>query len=324
MRTLVKWLLGIMLVVGGGCAVSQNKPDKDSAMADTAYAEGDFANAERLYREALDIDPDDARLLEKLGTLSLWKNDLAKAEFYLKAAQARQSWLSRRWPLNVQPRFRLATTYIRANKWQDAATLLNQAAGPWPVGPFKELKVRAEQAALFAEDNAYRIEGPGETDIPFVITDPLPVVKVSINGSAPANFFIDTGAEELVLDRAFASDVKATIVGDVKGEYAGGKKGLTGYGRVASVTLGDLRVRSVPISTVDLAPTSKSVFGGMEIKGIIGTRFLMQFLSTIDYSEQKLVLRQWGSKAQEGFLTSRAGWASIRIPFWWIESHLLL
>lgn len=293
--------------------------------ADVAFAAGHFAAAETLYRKALEKLPGIGRVEGQIGLLALWRNDLDAAETYLKKAQKDGPWWTRHWPITAQIDYRLALTYGRAGRVHEAVEVLRKAAGLLPFGPFKQLKVNADQLALFDDATFYHIHGPDEVAVPFVITDPLPVVQVSVNGSTLVNFFIDTGGEGITLDRAFAAKVKAEIVGEYPGEYAGGKPGMTGYGKIDELRLGDLTVSNIPISTLDLAPTSHYVFNDMPIEGIIGTGFLLRFLSTIDYPRQRLVLRRHAETETESEIDrvlSLDGLAHV-FPMWLVETHLI-
>jgi len=61
----------------------------------------------------------------------------------------------------------------------------------------------------------------------------------------------------------------------------------------------------------------------MDIKGIIGTRFLMHFLSTIDYKNKQLVLRQQREVMQKVFDSQLFSTQNKSIPFYLVESHLM-
>lgn len=270
----------------------------------------------------LRADPDNVRALEQLGIIALWKNDLKTATTRLKAAQRNKSWFARRWPMNIMINSRLALAYSRAGQMGEAAALLDKAAR-LPYGPLKELRVRARQAALFKETAPYQIEGTVETTVPFLITDPLPVVKVAVNGADPVDFFIDTGGERLMLDTGFARQTGVTIVGEIPGEYAGEEKGMTGYGKVKQIKLGDISVMEVPVACLDMQSISQSVFPGREIKGIIGTGFLMQFLATLDYPKQQLVLRRRPDITMGVDQTLRISPHDAVFPMWLVETHFI-
>lgn len=317
------WWVLLVLAIMSGCS-SVTIKSSDIEKADKAYFEGRFNDAELIYQRVLEDQPNNARVLGQLGLIALWQNNLQAALVRLTAAKNNASWLQRRWPMSAQIDARLAILHARAGRPVEAAELLDKAAGPLAFGPFKELKVRAQQAALFPGNTDYlRIEGPSEITTPFVMTDPLPVVKVSINGAPPVNFFIDTGGESLILDTRYAKEVGAVIAGEVPGEYAGGKSGMTGYGKIDRIGIENLLVHNVPISTIDQQAISKYVFGETEIKGIIGTGFLMQFLATIDYRNENLILRRPLDSFEQTTEKLKLGNEDHIFPLWLVETHLM-
>src|SRR5204863_4160996 len=132
--------------------------------------------------------------------------------------------------------------------------------------------------------------GQGDsTRVTFVATDPLPIVRLSVNGREPAYFFIDTGAHQVYLDRDYAQELGIPQFGTTTASYAGGQKAQTGQGRVDSLTLGDFMVRNVPVT---ILPTRRFVLAGYKMDGAIGTDLFSHFLSTLDYPRGQLVLRR--------------------------------
>ncbi len=299
-----------------------NVTNENLKSANESFSNGDFLESERILIEVIKSEPTNVTALEKLGTISLWKNDTKKAERYFKEAIHEKSLFGNIWPFNTQLKYRLASTYFREDRFKEAAALFGEAAGPFAIGS-KELSVEGKQLALFDTEIPYIIEGENETEIEFVILDPLPVVQVSVNGSKPVNFFIDTGGKEVILDNNFAQEVGAIIAGEVLLEYAGTKKGSTGYGKINTMSIGGMLVKNIPVSTIDLEPSSLSIFNGLEISGVIGTRFLMHFLSTIDYKNKRLVLRKLTEDTYKRFSNQISLSDSKEIPFYLVESHLI-
>jgi tetratricopeptide (TPR) repeat protein len=57
--------------------------------ANEAYVQGDFPEAGALYRQALEANPNNPVILERLGSLALWSNDVKEAErFFTEALNA--------------------------------------------------------------------------------------------------------------------------------------------------------------------------------------------------------------------------------------------
>lgn len=249
---------------------------------------------------------DAARAALHPGTLALYENRPEDAVRHLEAAVA-----GRRWPASTALRAQLAMAHYRAGRFPDAAREFARAAGPLPLGPLRSLAGLARQLAAFGDTQPYRIEGPPETRLAFVDTDPLPIVELSVNGGPPALFLLDTGGAEIVLDARFAAAAGAEITGSLSGEYGGRRRARTGLGKVDAVRAGELDVRDVPVHTLDLG-LIRAHFG-VDLRGILGTRFLMHFLATIDYPGGALTLRR-GGEPPDG----------ARIPFWLAETHLIL
>jgi len=291
--------------------------------ANKAYVEGRFDEAETLYVKARGIIRNNPVILERLGSLALWKNNTVDAEHYLTEAKKAMPWYEKTWPFTATVNYRLAMTCYRRDSFAEASRYFNEAAGPLSLGPFKELKAMGRHAALLAGDATYVIDGPEESRLPFVVTDPLPVVKVPVNSEEPALFIIDNGGAEVILDRAFAKKTGAEMAGAFSAAYAGQKKAETGTGKINSLQVGDFVVRNVPVHTLDTRAMSP-VFDGLPIDGIIGTRLLMHFLATIDYAGGALVLRRRTPAKRQSFeAQSRAEGARV-IPFWLVDMHMMV
>jgi len=291
--------------------------------ANMAYVEGNFTEAETLYGRALELSPKNPVVLERLGSLALWKNETQDAERFLSDALKAMPWYEKYWPFTATIKYRLGMTCYRRDRFTEASRYFNDAAGPLSIGPFKELKAMGRHASFLGGNPTYVIEGPGESRLPFVLTDPLPVVKLSVNGDEPSLFFIDTGGAELILDRAYAKKVGAKMAGAFNAAYAGQKKAETGMGKVDSVQAGEFILRDVPVHTLDTRSMSP-IFGDLPIDGVIGTRLLMHFIATIDYAGGELILRRPTPANRQIFeAQSRAEKAKV-IPFWLIDMHVMV
>jgi hypothetical protein len=287
--------------------------------AEAAYHAGRFAEAGTLYSTVVNLDPKNVSALERLGAISLWNNRPNDAIDYLEEALIHTSGLQKFWPFNVQLNVRLAMAYYRADRFTEASRFFKEAAGPIAMGPFQQLRALGNWLVAFDADQLYTIEGPDETRIEFVVTDPLPVVKVSIGDDRPLHFLVDTGASEIVLDTQLAKEVGAQVAATMVGDFSGSKKATIGLGRVDSLGLGEFKIKTVPIQTLDLTALSP-LFNGLEIKGILGTRLLMHFLPTIDYRSGSLILRRPTPESRKRLEAQQAR----RIPFWLIDTHTIV
>lgn len=291
-------------------------------VASAIYRDGRFTEAEAAYLKVQELDPKNATVLVGLGTIALWNNRLEQAEHYFKEATDFAPGTQKFWPFSIQLKTLLATTYYRQDRFLESAQLFKEAAGPVALGPLRDIKALGQHLALFGKEAPYIIEGHEETQVHFVTTDPLPVIELSVNGSKPLAFFIDTGGAEVVLDTALAKEVGAEISGTMTGESAG-PKGRIGLGKVDSMTIGDWVINNVPIHTVDTDPFS-AVFNGLNVKGVIGTRLLMHSLGTIDYVNGSLALRR-ASPANLQKLEAQVDTQRVKvIPFWLIQTHYIV
>jgi hypothetical protein len=292
-------------------------------VGDTLYRAGRFDEAEAAYLSALELEPENAVILEKLGLMALWRNDSEEAEIHFVDALSHTPWYRNVWPLNTNLKYHLGMTYLRQDRFADLAQLFDEARGPVALGPLRDLDAFGKQMALFENEPPYAIEGPDEARIDFVTTDPLPIIEVSVNDSEPLNFIIDTGGMEVILDNDLAGQMGAQMAGSITGSYGGGKKAETGLGRIDSLTMGEFVVRNVPIHTLDTDPISP-LFDGLDIHGIIGTRLLMHFLSTIDYPGGALILQRPTPTNLQSLESQATASGAKAIRFWLVQTHYIV
>jgi hypothetical protein len=162
-------------------------------------------------------------------------------------------------------------------------------------------------------------EGPA-TVVPFVESEPLPVIEIAINGRHIAAI-IDTGGDLLILDSETADSIGIEPVASMMGTFAGGLQSEVGFARADSLWLGGARLSSVPISVL---PTRGLSLGDRPIEGIVGTAVLRQFLSTMDYPGGMLILRERSEEARRAFRAEVAGRVVEDVPFYIQSTHFLL
>src|SRR5207245_1714063 len=93
----------------------------------------------------------------------------------------------------------------------------------WAAGYFRAVgkEAKAIQLESFKGLIPNQISPKNATSrIPFVVTDPLPVVSLTANGRL-ANFIIDTGASDVVLDPDFAAKIGVKPLSGETGIFAG-------------------------------------------------------------------------------------------------------
>ncbi len=266
----------------------------DLKIAADLFRAGKFVEAEQCYAQALSAEPDSSQVLTRLGGIALLANRLDDAQRWLARAveiKQHQSWGQRTLAKAMQgvrqasmqtPEALLGQVFYLRDDYRQAAPLL-RAAG-W--------KTQAKKLESFGDTRPYQVEVPaGVERVKFTKTDPLPAVQVCVNGGTPVNFFIDTGGAEVIIDTEFAAEIGAAQFGVERGVFGGGKTAGFQHGRIDSLTLGDLSVKNIPITIMNVRQFSGPVFEGLRVDGVIGTFFLYHFLATLDYPASELILR---------------------------------
>lgn len=130
-----------------------------------------------------------------------------------------------------------------------------------------------------AGEVAFRWAGPGGAAI---------VVPVRINGGAPVDLILDTGATLTCLDtavvRRLALPARRAVVGSAVGVGGSGRVRLHG---VDSLQLGATVARGLTICAMDLSAL-RAV--GPDVHGLLGLNVLREFRLTIDFEREVLRL----------------------------------
>jgi hypothetical protein len=177
------------------------------------------------------------------------------------------------------------------------------------------------------EDEPYRLEWANEdrvSKVPFIVTDPLPVFTVEING-VPITVIFDTGGADFILDTEIAEALGVEQVASAMGSFAGGQQSEIGFGRVDTLTIGDVTMRSVPVMTL---PTKRFSSGFAEGKysvgGILGTQTVRRFLATLDYASEQIVLRERTDENARALRRELSGRIAAEVPFVLDATHLMM
>lgn len=211
----------------------------------------------------------------------------------------------------------LGTIDLYRNDLNGARAYLTRAEQIDPRNP----KVRAELRTLRVREPGaadFQISMRGsEIDVPFIVTDPLPLLRATINGK-DAVLLLDTGAPGIGLSTAAAQRLGiATHAVRQRGVFAGGKRAQVRAGRIDTLSLPGLTVRGIP---ADVLPSTIRL-AGYQVDGAVGTTFLRQFLSTIDYRRGALILRPRSASSVAEHAATRSG-ASV-VPMWLVGDHFI-
>jgi hypothetical protein len=261
------------------------------------FSSGRFAEAETLFKSLAVEDPKRPDVLSRLGHLALLSNRTDNAIEYLAGALHLNSHSLSTWNL-------LAEAYYRKGELGSAAYCYDR---------IKRRELAATLAAM-AEFAPNRLEGVKDTvSLPWITTDPLPVIRVEINGT-PANLVLDTGAGDLVLDQDFAVLAGVYLGEREQRRFAGGIAASVWYGHAQKLSLDEMSLHDLLVQVLPLESVFAPYFASVPIHGILGTTVFSKFSITLDYRARVLRLGPL-DRAQE----ERSG-----MRFWIAGSHYIV
>ncbi len=267
------------LVLAAGIPLALGQP-APGGPGDAAFSQGDFDAAARAYAARLAAAPEDAGALVGLARVRLYEG-----------------------------------------RTDEAADLARRALAAAPDDPAAQRAAREVQMRkdAFAPDRFVITAPGGETRVPFVATDPLPIVQATVNGSHKAYFLIDTGAPNIVLDRDFARELGLATETAGQGVFAGGRRAAVERTLLAQLELGAVKVSNVPAAV--LPTRGFALRPDLKIDGIIGAGLLEHFLATIDYCGGALALRPRGASASFERRAREAG--DNVVAMWLVPDHFV-
>jgi len=281
-------------------AVDARAGDEDITQADDLFRQGQFDKAEPLYAQIVEKEPSEYRAVLGLGRIYLLRNDLATAETWLKKAMELK-------PEENEPKALMGEMYYRRDDYEKAAPFF-EAVGR---------KARAEKLRAFQGKTPFLVEsGPEATSVKFIQTDPLPSVKLTLNGQE-GTFLIDTGGSELHVNSSFAEKCGIRPLAEKQtATYAGGMKAAISHAVADTVGLGEFRLRNVPL----VIPQGPGLIG---VDGVIGTVVLYHFLFTLDYPGGQLILRRNTPEISRAARAEADSAGAFRMPFWLAGDHFV-
>src|SRR5262245_44486078 len=130
----------------------------------------------------------------------------------------------------------------------------------------------------------------GRIEIPFRMVEGVIWLDVSINGSQPLNFVLDTASGDDVIDRARAEELRLPLIEVGARANAGTGDGTTlvAFTDDVEFAVGSLNYKRLRASVVPFDGVNRSY--GERFDGVLGFGFLSQRVVTIDYVHQKLIL----------------------------------
>lgn len=258
---------------------------------------GHLDEAQRLFAQVASLSPANETAAAGLGKIALFRGAPARAESLLAPVAGRVSGATED----------LLAARERLGRWEAAATLAEEAGQPGRAALLRRL---AES------EGAWKIQGPGRVELPWIRCWPVPIVKAKLNGQSVL-LAIDTGVTDLVLDASAARRCGVTTLPEQLPVFWNGTRVAGRAALLQRLELGALRIEHVPAATTPLRRWSLEANPeGETIAGIIGLNLLARFTPTLDYRKCALVLRAAGT-------TVEAGAEAMRVPFeLWGEREL--
>ena len=280
----------------------QSHTDNNLTKANELFHNGQFDEAGQLFKKLLENDPDSYDAVIGMSRIFVLCNKLDKAETFIKKAIKLK-------PGEKEPQMLMGEILYRQDRYFEAAQYF-EAAGQ---------KAKAEKMRAFKGKTPFLIEkGPNISIVPFIRTDPLPTIEITVNGQKGI-FLIDTGALDLHINPNFAEKCGIKPLGETQiGTFAGGRQAALNSGVANSVQLGDFSILNVPVT---LPEKGQGLFG---VDGIIGTAALYHFKFTLDYPGGKLILQRYPADASSKSLAESDLEGYIQIPFWMVGDHFII
>lgn len=177
------------------------------------------------------------------------------------------------------------------------------------------------------EESPYQKEWHNEKKVsivPFLMTDPLPVLTIEFN-EVPVHLIFDTGADTFILDNELAAEMGIEWVSKAMGTFGGGRKSEVGFGKVERVRIGNITLKQVPVAILPTRRFSAGFESGKyTLSGFIGTAALKQFMSTIDYKNCRLILRERTKANVEKLRKELEGRMAAEVPFVLKATHFMM
>ncbi|MBN1696104.1 MAG: aspartyl protease family protein [Spirochaetales bacterium] len=221
----------------------------------------------------------------------------------------------------IRAKLSLLFIYYQTNRYEEGKHLFEGEGNI--ILPYCELM------KAFGDEKPYRIEWMREgedkkTAVPFVFTDPLPLLQVEIGGTS-IGVLIDTGGDLLIIDTDVSERLGVKPFSSITGVFGGGKKTEIELSKIDSLVIGDVVIHSVPVWILPVAQFSPMYKqSDVSIGGIIGTGVLHQFLSTIDYLNGRLILRPKSEKSVRTMFDENRNKTITEIPMYLWATHKIM
>jgi hypothetical protein len=262
-------------------------------LAKTLFELGDFTRAKDITVPLLKKEQPETEAKKLMAYIEYVTGNFSQAEkLILEVLERTKNNLNQR----IEAEIALVYIYYQTLQYEKTSVLFKGLEGKIKLPHWEQMK-------SFKNEKPYQIEWKKDkkVEVPFLVSDPLPVVQVEFQGKK-IYVIIDTGGEAFYLDWEAADSLGIKPITKVKSDgFAGEKEAEVGYAKADCLKIGDVTIKSIPVVLTPIRRSSAMLTGGKyPISGILSTGDLRQFISTIDYPNEKLILRP---KTEEGRLS---------------------
>jgi hypothetical protein len=257
-------------------------------------AAGDYGRAVSLAAALEAKERPSGREFLALGRAELAAGRLDDARRHLRTALDRASRDERgkvAWALSETEY--LANNFEAALDWAKYATDHGMVIRKWHLNLLESLRGM----------RVFEMPAPRATALEMKIGRPeIPRIRVRVNGAAPIDGVIDTGAVMSIVSRSFARTASIRSAGDFTGTFIGllGEPIEVRFGIVDSLLLGDLEVRNVPVAIMADDQLKFLVFneGEFRMDFLLGTNLLKEFRVELDFRHEVVTFQPLSQSAR--------------------------
>jgi predicted aspartyl protease/Flp pilus assembly protein TadD len=279
--------------------VAKNEPKNARAFAMVGMALlnfGNFKDAALIFERAYKIDNNEPFAWFGAGMLDFYENRIDDGVDKLKNAEYLE-------PNDADFIFALAQVFARAEKYKEAADAYNRFLSIAPPadsdrrnrikGLISFLRYLGNKQELYRVDSNAR-----QTVVPIQILRDRPIIEVKVNNrEEKLRFVLDTGSGISVISDETAARLKIKPVskGGMARAVGGDGKFEIVYGFLGRVSIGEARVRNVPVYI------RKFHDEGEKVDGYIGLSLISKFITTVDYGNSTFTLTKKSNQAFANF-----------------------
>lgn len=287
---------------------------------------GNFKEANNILNRAYELNREEPLGWFGFGMLNFYENRIDTSVDALQTAE----YFS---PDDYDIVFSLAQVYARAEKYKEAADTYNKFLS---ISPKTDTDRRSRIKGLIGflrylgnKQELYKVDSSAKkTVVPIQIMRDRPIIEVKVNNKdEKLRFVLDTGSGISVISDETAQRLKIKSIskgGQARAVGGDGRFEIV-YGFLNSVSIGDSKVRNVPVYIRKFHDDAEKV------DGYIGLSLISKFLTTVDYGNATFTLAKKTSEnvtnfeneavalplrlTSSGFLSGEVQLPGIEMPF---------